>query len=686
MKKWSIGKPDPNISLKLSRESGLSPLCSSILVSRGIDTLEKAQRFFNAEQSSDSEPLSDPFLIKDMREAADIILEAVDNGSSICVYGDYDCDGITATAILYSYLECIGANVAYHINMRTDGYGLCEPAIRRLAEDGTQLIVTVDNGISAIKEAALAAELGMTLVITDHHQPGDVLPKADAVVNPHRMDCPSPYKDLCGCGVALKLIAAMDGGSYSAAFEQFSDLAALATVADIVPITGENREIVSKGLHYLENTENLGLQALMEVAKIKKPITSVSAAFSIVPRINASGRFGSAEDAVKLLLTDNPDEAESLAQNLDKLNTERKAAEAVIMNEISERVKNEPELLFKHVLVIYGEGWHHGVIGIVAARLVERFGKPVFILSDDGDEARGSARSVDGFSIFDALNHCSDILTKFGGHSGAGGFSVPKEQITAFDDALQSYAESNFEHMPIYSVHADKMITPDELTEDAVKSLSSLEPFGECNKQPIFLIRGARILGITALSQGAHTKLSISYGKLNLSGLMFGQKTAEFPYKNGAVLDMLVYPELNTYNGRTSISLRIHDCRPSKVSQPKYFNAKEAYERWRREGKIESALAERIIPSRDELVAIYKIIASCGQINGDLLFFRLDENVISYCKLRIALDIFCELGFITYDIFSDSAEIIRNAPKAAIESSKIYQALNALNNKAVPTL
>lgn len=277
MKKWTIGKPDPKAAEILSGQGGLPRICADILVSRGIDTIEKAAEFFN--QQNGEETLSDPFLIKDMREAAETLLAAVDEGKRICIYGDYDCDGITATAVLYSYLECIGGNVEYYINDRSEGYGLCSDAVKRLAESGVELIVTVDNGISAVNEAKLISELGMELVITDHHQPPDILPEAAAVVDPHRSDDLSPFKDLCGCGVALKLIAAMDGGDYSSALEQFSDLAAIATIADIVPLKGENREIVMRGLHYLENTENVGLQALINVSGLRHPVSSTEALF-----------------------------------------------------------------------------------------------------------------------------------------------------------------------------------------------------------------------------------------------------------------------------------------------------------------------------------------------------------------------------------------------------------------------
>lgn len=678
MKKWIIGKPDDSASAELAKQCGLSPLCSSVLVSRGINSVQKACDFFNFRKDNSLPALSDPFLTKDMKAASDAVLEAVDNGEYICVYGDYDCDGITATTILYSYLECLGANVRYYINMRSDGYGLCEKGIRELADDGVQLIVTVDNGISAVSEVKLANELGMKVVVTDHHQPGESLPDALAVVDPHRTDCTSLYKDLCGCAVALKLIAAMDGGDYSAALEQFSDFAALATIADVVPLTGENRFIVESGLHYLKNTENLGLQALMKKANVKDRLSSVDVSFSIIPRINASGRFGSASDAVELFLTDDEQRAEELAEQLDRLNSERKAAEEQILASIEESISASPEILYDRVLVIYGEGWHHGVIGIVAARLVERFGKPVFLLSDDGDEARGSARSVEGFSIYEALAACGDHLTKFGGHVGAGGFSLLKENIGSFKEAMQKFAAEHYPAPPVLTIRADKVILPNELTLDAISSLSSLEPFGEGSRQPIFLIRKAVLTDIVPLSGGVHTKLRLNYGGTMLEGLLFGTKAEDILYRKGDTLDLLASFSINVFNGRTSVSMRISDMRSSSVSQLRYFNAKAAYEQFRRGEGIDPTLAKRALPTRDELILIYKTIAKFGVISSDELFGQLDENIISYCKLRIAVDIFTELGFITYEIWSDRITFIKNPPKAAIESSKIYQSFAAL--------
>ena len=398
----------------------------------------------------------------------------------------------------------------------------------------------------------------------------------------------------------------------------------------------------------------------------------------IIPRINASGRFGSASDAVELFLTDDEQRAEELAEQLDRLNSERKAAEEQILASIEESISASPEILYDRVLVIYGEGWHHGVIGIVAARLVERFGKPVFLLSDDGDEARGSARSVEGFSIYEALAACGDHLTKFGGHVGAGGFSLLKENIGSFKEAMRKFAAEHHPAPPVLTIRADKVILPNELTLDAISSLSSLEPFGEGSRQPIFLIRKAVLTDIVPLSGGVHTKLRLNYGGTMLEGLLFGTKAEDILYRKGDTLDLLASFSINVFNGRTSVSMRIADMRSSSVSQLRYFNAKAAYEQFRRGEGIDPTLAKRALPTRDELVLIYKTIAKFGVISSDELFGQLDENVISYCKLRIAADIFDELGFITYEIWSDRITFIKNPPKAAIESSKIYQSFAAL--------
>lgn len=679
MKKWTIGKPDAAAVDNLARQGGLPKICAGVLVSRGIDTLKRAAEFFN--QADGEEILSDPFMIKDMKKAADILQAAVDEGRQICVYGDYDCDGITATALLYSYLECIGGNVSYCINQRSEGYGLCADAVRRLADEGTELIVTVDNGISAIEEAKLAAELGMELIITDHHQPGDILPEAAAVVDPHRVDDTSPFTDLCGCGVALKLAAAMDGGDYCSVMEQFSDLAAIATIADIVPLKGENREIVRQGLHYLENTENVGLQSLMAVAGVKAPVSATAAAFAIAPRINASGRFGSASEAVELLLCEDPETAESMARRLNDLNSSRKKTESEIMEEIRAHILEKPEILHRRILFLYGEGWHHGVIGIVASKLVDRFGKPVFILSDDGDYARGSARGVEGFSVHGALTACGDLLTKFGGHSGAGGFSLKKEDIDGFNEALQRHAAEEYSEMPVRALRADKLLTPDELTVESVSALAMLEPCGEGNPSPMFAMLAVKIIEVIPLSNGLHTKLRLSYGGMETAGLLFGEKTADFPFKAGDMLDMLACPELNTYNGKTSVNIRIADYRKSGIPQQKYFAAKSAYERYKRGEGVSRQLVPRIIPAREELAAVYRAVPQDRAVSFDAVFQAVCSDSINYCKFRLALDIFCEMGLLDADLYSETVTRPTAKEKVNLDDSILLTELKSLFRK-----
>ncbi len=675
MKKWIIGKPDPQAVNILSSQGGLSRLCAGVLASRGINTMEKAVRFFN--QQNDQEPFASPFLMKDMREAADIIQNAVDEGRSICVYGDYDCDGITACALLFSYLECIGGNVSYYINQRSEGYGICADALRKLAADGIELIVTVDNGISAVKEAELAEELGIELVITDHHQPGEVLPKAAAVVDPHRTDDVSPFKYLCGCGIALKLVAAMDGGDHSSAMEQFSDLAAIASIADVVPLTEENREIVRQGLHYLENTENLGLKALMAAASVKPPVSSTAAAFMLAPRINASGRFGSASEALELLICDDSSRAEELAARLNDLNSQRKKTEADIIEEIHGMISADPSILYERVLFLYGKGWHHGVIGIVASRLCDRYGKPVFILSDDEDQARGSARAPEGFSVYKALSACSELLSRSGGHSGAGGFSLSRENIPDFRSALQKYAAEEYPSMPVQAMRADKVILPEELDTESVSSLAVLEPCGEGNPSPLFAMLSAKIQRITPLSEGKHTRLDLLYGNISVPALLFGHKTAEFPFRTGDLIDALVSPEINTYGGRRSVNVRIADLRRSGIPQSRYFAAKEVYESFKRGESINPALLPRIIPDRSELGAVYRSIPA-GGMTFDAAYAAVCSESMNYCKFRIAIDVFSELDLVSADVFSETVRRVPAEHKADLEGSAILSGLKAM--------
>ncbi|MGN0643186.1 MAG: single-stranded-DNA-specific exonuclease RecJ [Huintestinicola sp.] len=680
MKKWIIGKPDEKAVRELCLKGGLTSLAASALVSRGIDNMEKAKAFFGMTDDGDNETadtaFSSPFLIRDMEKACSLISDAVDEGILICIYGDYDCDGVTATAVLCSYLANIGGNVITYINDRSEGYGMNYNAVRRLAERGVGMIITVDNGISAFDEAKLCRELGITLVVTDHHRPSDILPDAEAVVDPHRSDCPSPYKDYCGCGLVLKLIAAMESEDMAFALEQYSDLAAIATVADIVPLTGENREIVRYGLHYLENTENFGLRALMERAGAKPPYTASSAAFLIAPRINAAGRIGSASDALALLLEEDPDTAAELADKICRLNDERKSLEAAVLNDIIAQVKADPSLLDKRVLFFAGKGWHHGVIGIAAARCMERFDRPVFLMScDEGEnEYRGSARAPLEFNVFKALGSCGAVLEKFGGHSGAGGFSVKAEHLSEFDALLQKYAADlsaeGISYVP--KAEAVKAVMPSELTVENIKGLDVLEPFGEGNERPVFLIAGAVIKDIIPLSRGAHTKLILNCGGTELAGLMFSEKTAGFAYKQGNSVNLLVSPEINSFRGRESVSLKITGISLTGINISRCIAAEDAYRAFRRNEAVDKKLVSRMIPDRNALAAVYRA-AGEETLSPQTIYSRICAVPdINLCKVLLCIDIFEESGLMEYDRCTDKVHIIKGAPKADTAKAPSY--------------
>ena len=414
MKKW-LCAASPAADNEITQQFG--ELLGGVMLSRGITSLDRAREFFGCSS------LSDPLLIKDMEAAVEVIRGALDEGKKITVFGDYDCDGITSTAMLYGYLNAMGAEADYYIPDRSEGYGMNLEALKHILDSGTELIITVDNGISAVEEAKYIAERGAQLVITDHHQPPQELPVCEACVDPHRADDNSPFKELCGAGVVLKLLCALEEDE-DFVLEQYADLAAVGTVADVMPLIGENRFIVRRGLENIHSSQNQGLDKLIRSAGIEPVrVDSTSIAFSIAPRINAVGRIARADRAVELLLTESPEQAGLISEELALCNSQRTAEETRIMEEAAQQIEQRPELLRERVLVVSGEGWKHGVIGLVCAKLLNKYGKPVLVISVENGEARGSARGIDGFSIYKLLEGCSRVLTKFGGHPKAGGFS-----------------------------------------------------------------------------------------------------------------------------------------------------------------------------------------------------------------------------------------------------------------------
>ncbi len=671
MKKWSVGIPDRNTVLKLMTGCSVTSLTASAIASKGYESPDSVIKSLNVGE------LSDPFLIKDMKEAADTINAAIDCGERICIYGDYDCDGVMATVILYSYLLETGADVTYYIPERAEGYGLNNGAIDRIAADGVKLIVTVDNGIAAISEAEHIYGLGLRLVVTDHHQQGEKLPRAEAVVDPHRHDCFSPFKYMCGAGIALKLIAALDGGDCTMALEQFGDLAAIATVADIVSLTGENRFLASYGIQLIENTDRPSLMALKEVCGLTdKPINSQSLGFGIAPRINAAGRFGSPKTAARLFLCEDYDDALVIAQELDGLNNMRKQAENDIIAEIYSMIDNDPSLVYSRVIFLCGKDWHHGVIGIVASRIMEQFGKPCFIASDSGGEIRGSARSFGEFSIFEALSYAQEVLEKFGGHPGAGGFTVKSGMSADFGRLLEEYALKDHKVMPQATLAADAPATPAELTVDNVRGLSLLEPFGAENEKPLFYIGEAELLEVLPLSDGLHSKLRLKAGFAKIDALMFRTAPTALPVKVGDRCDMIVTLGVNSYRGRDSVSVVVSDIRPHTFEQSKYFAALGSFEAFMRGEELPKNYYPSMYPSREEAVKVYKAIPENG-ISLDRLYISLTGKSINYCKFRFAIEAFRELGLVKMNASDFGVSRVKVSAKTDLYSAPVLEKLRS---------
>ncbi len=670
LKKWTVKKLDKTLVPELQSKYGISAVMACLLCSRGLTDEENIQTFFSSQNE-----LSDPFLIKDMKKAVDRIREALENGERICVYGDYDADGVTATVIVYNYLYTLGADVFYYIPSREpEGYGLNCDAVKSIAEQGTTLILTVDNGISAVKEIDYAKTLGVDTVVTDHHMPPETLPNAVAVVDPHRQDDNCPFKDYAGVGVALMLLIALEDGMSDMILEQFSDIAAIGTVADVVPLTGDNRTIVKYGINALYNTENIGLRALIEKCSLSdKKLTAESLAFILAPKINAAGRMGDVSDAVQLLITEDEEEAVELAEKIVSLNSRRKEIEETILEDIEEIIKNNPQKLNSRVLVLSGEGWHPGIIGIVCARLMEKYAKPCILMSIDSDGvARASARSIKGFSIIDAITSASDWLSRFGGHEQAAGFSLSSNNIEAFTRALETYAKEKFVEMPPLTITVDKLITPREMSVEAVSQLEMFEPFGCENEKPIFATAGAKIESIIALSQGKHTRLLLSKDGVNFDVLWFSRLTNTVPFVIGDLVDVCFTVEVNEYNGIKKLSYKLKDIRPSGIKQDVFFSSKAQYDDFMCGTKPDDL---SLFPTREEIGIVYKFLKqNNGYIHSSVQLYSVLMPHMSYLKMMVSLEVMRELKLISGDLFDENMNIKINPQcgKLDLNQSSIF--------------
>lgn len=671
--KWKLPQFDVRESRIIQAEYGVSPMIADILAARKLPPAEVAELL------DEDFSMEDPFLIPDMDKAVARINEAVDNGERIAVYGDYDCDGVTATVILVTFLQSMGADVFYYIPERLDeGYGLNKTALDQIREQGASLVVTVDNGVSAVKEVEYANSIGLSVVVTDHHQVGTILPPAAAVVNPHRTDYTGDFQELCGAGVALKLCAALDGGDYEQVLESFGALAMVGTVGDVVSLRSENRFLVKTGLAQLPVTENLGLQALMEVSGLKdKPLDAQKIAFGIVPRINAAGRMGSAKLAAELLLCEDEEQAVKLAQEVDTLNLSRRQEEEEILLKVQSQIESKPEMLLDRVLVVASEGLNHGVVGIVSSRLLNLYGKPNIILSVEGDTAVGSARSLGFFSLYQALSSCSGLLLKYGGHKSAAGMTLKAQDIEEFRQELNRYAREHHDKMPAAELIVDKELHIGDINVEAVQELSLLEPCGEGNPQPLFLLKNCVIEAIQPLAEDKHVKLKVNFEGKSIYVLYFRMSTERFIYPVGSRVDILANLELNTFRDTVSITVKLKDIRPSGFDDQKMQNADHFYGKIRRGEPVERKILGISVPTVEELRTAYKVIRQLSdkEMHMDLLYLRAFAGKINYCKYRLMLDILSELSLIRVAPDFSSVKILEGIGKVSLEDSEILRCL-----------
>ncbi len=665
MKKWLIKAIDEERVKSLAQSTGWSPFICKILVSRGIVDNVAADTFFNSEQ------LDDPFLMADMEKAVETINSFVESGEKITVYGDYDCDGITSTYMLFDYLQALGAEVDWYIPSRDEGYGLNNASIDLLHKRGTKLIITVDNGISAVEEAKHIAELGMTLVITDHHQVPDVMPEAAAIVDPHRKDDVSLFRNIAGCGVVLKLICAMEGDC-DTILDEYAPYAAIGTIGDIMPLVEENRLIVRRGLDGMENIDNEGMVALLKKSGFieDKKITAVGLAFLVCPRINAAGRYDHPKIAMELLLAENSNVAESKAEQLCRCNDERKKIEEEIIEAAEEQIRLNPDILNRKVLIVKGDGWKHGVIGLASSKLLHKYGKPNIVITVEGDTARGSGRSVDGFSLIEMLKNCDKHLLRYGGHTKAAGLNVATEEIDNFISAVYNYCDDVQAVTELLNV--DMEIRPEEMTLDNIRLLSKLEPFGEENPLPVFMLKNCFIKSKSSLKDGKYVAFVFDYNGKEMRAVDFNCTYDNFPYQQGDRVDILANLDINEFNGKENINVMSKDIRYTDFNQDRFFAAMFAYEDYRC-GNVDKRLICRMKPEQQELKTCYDILRTTSCMSkAAMLSFRKNIN---YCKFRIILDVFEEFGLVNIDITRDTAALVNGAPKADLSKSKILAEL-----------
>lgn len=654
--------------------SGYAPLTAMVLASRGIADGEEAEAYL----SSDA-PLPDPYLMTDMDLAAGRVGLAMSRGEKIAVFGDYDVDGITATCLLTDFLRRQGAKVRSYIPGRLEeGYGLNPMAIRQLWEEGVKLIVTVDCGITAVAEAELCRELGMDLVITDHHECKDTLPNAVAVVDPHRGDGGYPHKNLSGVGVAFKLAAALCGDQ-SAVFREYTDMVCLGTVADVMPLQGENRAFVSEGLKSLAHTRRPGIAALMrECGCTPDSISASTIGFMLAPRINAAGRMGQIDLAVELFLTDDPARAAEVAKALCELNRQRQAVESEIYRQAIEML---PQGTIPEAIVLADESWHQGVVGIVASRIAEEFACPTFLICLDGDHGKASSRSYGGFNLFASLTALSPLLESYGGHELAAGFTITRENIPEFRRRICAMAGDFYQDdSPRTSLDIDCAVPAELLTIGGIESLDVLEPCGSGCPKPVLMMKNLTVERITMVGGGKHMRLRFRSGRSFFNAIYFSATPESASIHTGDLVDAAFNPQINDFRGERSVQMNILDLRPSCAvpCSPEVGD----YRALKRDC-LTAEIAQSLLPQRADLAMVWRYLAAGGpEITESPLclcrkIVRWTGRPMSLGQFLTCLDIFTEVNLIETRRLRGvmSIRLIPCETKANLNSSPTMQQL-----------
>ena len=624
-------------------QGGYAPLTAMILSARGIDGVRAAREYLGCDAS-----LPDPFLMTDMAPAAARVKLAMERGEKIAVFGDYDVDGITATCLLTEFLRRRGALVRSYIPGRLEeGYGLNPIAIRQLHEEGVNLIITVDCGITAVEEAQLCKKLGIDLVITDHHECKETLPEAAAVVDPHRPDGGYPHMNLSGVGVAFKLAAALNG-SQQEVLDEYADMVCLGTVADVMLLQGENRVFVSRGLESLRNTRRPGIAALMtESGCTPENVSASSIGYMLAPRINAAGRMGQIDLAVELFLTDDPRQADYLAKALCDLNRQRQAVESEIYDQA---ISMLPEGQTPEAIVLADETWHQGVVGIVASRIAEEYCCPTFLICLDGEHGKASSRSFGGFNLFSSLTTLSPLLESYGGHELAAGFTITRSRIPEFRAQICKLVSGYYcDDTPRTTLDIDCAITPELLSISGIESLSALEPCGNGCPKPVLMMKNMTVERINLVGNGRHMRLRLRSGRFTIGAIYFSATPESASIQAGDLVDVAFNPQINEFRGERTVQMNILDIRPSCAApcSPEIsgYHALQQH-------RITAEAAAALLPDRATLAMVWRYLAACRSPIQEApmclcrKIVRWTGTPLSLGQLLTCLDIFSDVGLL----------------------------------------